>query len=214
VNGSNQLSVWQRWARQPQKIWLRKALFQVHLWSGIAAGLYIIVISLTGSVLVYRNELYRAATPEPIMSKGSVPRLTDEQLTEAATRLYRGYRVVKLGRAQNLDQTVEVQLRSGNVIKKRLFDPRSGSDVGESVPTGIRRVSKLLYLHDNLLIGETGRRVNGIGAIAVLVLASACFQPSYNAVSGPRAEQVRDVDDTDKGFERCWGPRPRTLQPR
>ena len=36
-------------------------MFQVHLWSGVVFGLYIFFISLTGSVLVYRNELYAAA---------------------------------------------------------------------------------------------------------------------------------------------------------
>jgi uncharacterized iron-regulated membrane protein len=172
VTGNNQLTVWQRWLRQPQKIWLRKALFQVHLWSGIAVGLYIFMISLTGSVLVYRNELYRAATPEPIVSKGSGPRLTDDQLKRAAQRIYPSYRVLKLGRASDLDQAVDVWLRRGDVIKKRLFDPRSGSEVGESVPIGIRLVSRLLDLHDNLLNGETGRKVNGFGALAVLVLAT------------------------------------------
>ena len=70
VGRSNQLTGWQRWVRQPQKIWLRRALFQVHLWSGIVIGLYVFMISVTGSVLVYSNELYRAATPEPIISKG------------------------------------------------------------------------------------------------------------------------------------------------
>src|SRR5438477_6125149 len=118
MTGSNQLSVWQRWVRQPQKVWLRRALFQVHLWSGITVGLYILMISVTGSVLVYRNELYRAATPGLIVSKGSGLRL-------------------------------------------RLSDPRSGSNPGNSVPTGIWLVSKLLDLHDNLLGGPTGRRVNG-----------------------------------------------------
>ena len=49
-------------------------------------GLYILMISVTGSVLVYSNELYRAATPEPIPSKASGPRLTDDQLSKAATR--------------------------------------------------------------------------------------------------------------------------------
>jgi uncharacterized iron-regulated membrane protein len=39
-------------------------LFQVHLWSGVGLGLYVFFISITGSVLVYRNELYEAATPE------------------------------------------------------------------------------------------------------------------------------------------------------
>src|SRR4030095_1735040 len=53
--------MWTRWVRQPQKIWLRRALFQVHLWSGIAIGLYIFMISVTGSVLVYRNELFVAS---------------------------------------------------------------------------------------------------------------------------------------------------------
>jgi len=171
VSANNHQTVWQRWVREPQKIWLRRALFQVHLWSGIAVGLYILLISVTGSVLVYRNELYRAATPEPIISKGSGPRLTDDQLAEAARQLYRGYRVVRIGRATNLDQAVDIWLRRGEETKKRLFDPRSGSDLGDSVPTAIWLVSTLLDLHDNLLAGSTGREVNGIGAFALLVLA-------------------------------------------
>jgi uncharacterized iron-regulated membrane protein len=55
VSGHNQATAWTRWVRQPQRIWLRRAIFQVHLWSGIGIGLYILMISLTGSVLVYRN---------------------------------------------------------------------------------------------------------------------------------------------------------------
>src|SRR5579863_3259121 len=69
VSGGNQLTVWQRWVRQPQKVWLRRLLFQVHLWSGITLGIYIVMMSVTGSVLVYSNELYKAATPAPIISR-------------------------------------------------------------------------------------------------------------------------------------------------
>jgi uncharacterized iron-regulated membrane protein len=171
VGGSNHLTVWQRWVRQPQKIWLRRALFQVHLWSGIAVGLYVFMISVTGSVLVFSNELFRAATPAPIISKSSDPRLSDIQLTQAATRQYPGYRVVKIGRALDPDEAVDVWLRRGNDIQRRLFDARTGSDMGKSVPTAIRLISILLDLHDNLLAGSTGREVNGAGALVVLVLA-------------------------------------------
>jgi uncharacterized iron-regulated membrane protein len=164
--------VWQRWVRQPQKVWLRKAFFQVHLWSGLMVGLYILMISMTGSVLVYRNELYRAATPEPIISSGSGPRMTDEQLTGSAHSLYPSYRVVKLRRPTNLDEAVEVQFARGKEVKNRLFDPRTGSDLGDSVPLGIWAVSKLLDLHDNLFAGSVGREVNGIGAFAVVLLAA------------------------------------------
>ncbi len=128
----------------------------MHLWSGIALGLYILLMSVTGSVLVYSNELYRAATPKPILSKAALPRLTNAQLAEAATHLYPGYRVASITRATDLDQAVDVWLRRGDEIKKRLFDPRSGSDLGNSIPLGISMVSKLIDLHDNLFGGSTG----------------------------------------------------------
>jgi uncharacterized iron-regulated membrane protein len=146
-------------------------LFQVHLWSGIGVGLYVLMISVTGSVLVYRNELYRAATPEPVMTRGSGPLLTDIQLTEAARRLYPDYEVVDLRRPRNPDQAVDVWLRRGGRTRVRLIDPRTGGDLGDAVPLAMRTVSGMLDLHDNLLAGETGRRVNGLGALAVLVLA-------------------------------------------
>ena len=48
---------WEQWVRQPQALWLRRATFQVHLWIGIAIGLYVVVLSLSGSVLVFRDDL-------------------------------------------------------------------------------------------------------------------------------------------------------------
>jgi uncharacterized iron-regulated membrane protein len=171
LDANQQLSVWQHWVQKPQKIWLRRALFQAHLWSGIGVGLYIFTISVTGSVLVYWNELYRAATPQPIVSNSASPRLTPEQLASAAQHLYPGYRVVKVSRARNPDQSVAISLQRGDRLKHRLFDPRTGSDLGDSVSKGMRLVAFVLDLHDNLLAGKTGRIVNGIGAFAVLLVA-------------------------------------------
>ena len=151
---------------------MRKALFQVHLWAGVTVGLYVLMISVTGSVLVYRNELYRAATRDPIVSTSPGPRLTDDQLAAAAVRSYPGYRVVRLTRLPNRDQGVDIWLRQGDTTRKRLFDPRTGADLGESVPTGIKLVSMLMDLHDNLFAGPTGRKSNGIGAVAIFLLAA------------------------------------------
>jgi uncharacterized iron-regulated membrane protein len=80
--------------------------------------------------------------------------------------------MVNLTRSRNPDQAVDIWLQRGDKIKRRLFDPRSGGDLGESVPPGIHVVSKLIDLHDNLFAGETGRKVNGIGALALLALAA------------------------------------------
>lgn len=49
----------QRWLQRPQSVPLRKALFQVHLWTGIATGLYVVMISVTGSAVVFRRDLAR-----------------------------------------------------------------------------------------------------------------------------------------------------------
>jgi uncharacterized iron-regulated membrane protein len=117
------MTVWERWVRHPQRLWLRRALFQVHLWMGLGVGLYIVVVCVTGSVLVYRNELYRAVTPRPILIVAAGERLTDDELKEAAVDVYPGYHVTNLFRARNRDQAVDVWLRRGPETRKRLFDP-------------------------------------------------------------------------------------------
>ncbi len=184
MTGGNEPTLLQRWIRQPKNIWLRRALFQMHLWSGIFFGVYILMMSVTGSVLVYSNELFNAATPDPILATSSAPRLTDNQLSAAATRSYPGYKVVKLGRALNPDQAVDVWLRRSDSTKQRLFDPRTGTDLGDSVSTGVWIISRLIDLHDNLFAGRTGRKINGIGACALLALAftgAVIWWPGVNA---------------------------------
>ena len=98
------MTLWQRWLTRPQELWFRRALFQIHLWTGIAIGLYLTLVSLSGAILVFRIELFRR----------------DED----------------------------------------------GRNLGDSA-----FIAWLLDLHDNLLAGETGRAVNGVGAILLLVLA-------------------------------------------
>ena len=166
------MDAWTRWVRQPQSLWLRKALFQVHLWVGIAIGVYILVICLTGSILVYRNELYArfAATPVRVTSSG-VP-MSEAELSALAQRAYAGFDVANFFPGREPDHAVEIILQRDTERIQRLFDPYTGRDLGNAVPVGFRITAWLLDLHDNLLGGETGRRVNAVGAALVLVLAT------------------------------------------
>ena len=70
--------------------WVRRALFQVHSWTGVGVGLYVAVVSLTGSVLVFRQEYYRYFRPGSVIAASTVPRMTAENLTESAKRVYPG----------------------------------------------------------------------------------------------------------------------------
>ena len=58
------MSLWQRWLRTPRTVLLRKVFFQIHLWIGLALGLWIVLLSVTGSALVFRREMDRAFRPE------------------------------------------------------------------------------------------------------------------------------------------------------
>jgi uncharacterized iron-regulated membrane protein len=164
------MSLWRRWVRQPQTIWLRRALFQVHMWAGIGVGLYLFFISVTGSVLVYRNELFNAVTPAPLIAVASGDLLTDDQLKESALRAYPGFTVTNLIRGLDKSHAVDLWLVHDKVEKHRLFDPYTGRDLGNSVPLGVTLVSKLIELHDNLLAGPTGRQINGAGALFLVAL--------------------------------------------
>jgi uncharacterized iron-regulated membrane protein len=49
---------WQQWLWRPKTTWIRKLVFQLHLWSGLILGLYIVVICVSGSAIVFRNDIY------------------------------------------------------------------------------------------------------------------------------------------------------------
>src|SRR5580765_8108504 len=111
------LTTWQRWKNRPQSVWLRRALFQVHLWSGIGIGLYVFVVSLTGSIVVYRNELYAAATRAPIVLTPSGPRLTDADLKAVASRAYPGSVVTGIRDDANAGQPVRITFGGSSGVK-------------------------------------------------------------------------------------------------
>jgi uncharacterized iron-regulated membrane protein len=48
---------WQQWLEHPERLLVRRIVFQVHLWVGAAAAVYIFLMSVTGSAIVFRNEL-------------------------------------------------------------------------------------------------------------------------------------------------------------
>jgi uncharacterized iron-regulated membrane protein len=48
---------WQQWLEQPHKLRLHNAVFQIHFWIGAIAAMYLAFMSVTGSIIVFRNEL-------------------------------------------------------------------------------------------------------------------------------------------------------------
>jgi uncharacterized iron-regulated membrane protein len=164
------MNLLRRWLEHPQSVWLRRALFQVHLWTGVGLGLYILVVSVTGSILVFRIELLRAFESETLIVAQRGVRLDQDGIRDAAMAAYPGFQVTQVFEGRQQNQAVEVWMNRDGTLRQRLFDPFTGEDLGDSIPAGIRFVSWVLDLHDNLLFGEGGRTANGIASMLFTVL--------------------------------------------
>ncbi len=155
---------------RPQRVRLRRALFQIHLWTGIAAGIYVLAVSVSGSAIVFRRELEKRA-PRIIDARGRAP-LSAEQFQQRVRQAYPSGELLSIVPQRRPDQPYAVVLSHGGRRVERRFDPYTGADLGDDRRWMDRVLDWLTDLHDNLLAGVTGRMLNGLGAF-LLVLMSA-----------------------------------------
>lgn len=181
------------WRRQPQGTWLRKALFQVHLWTGLGVGLYVVVISLTGSVLVYRSELRQRFDPQPRPVSVVGSRLSPDALIAATRQVFPEAEIEVWTEPDDPSLAVTMSVEDGgNGRDLLLFDPYTGAYLGNSLPVGWRLTTWTLDLHDNLLGGDTGRTVNGVGALLLAVLSLTGLVIWWPGIDGWRRALVVD----------------------
>jgi uncharacterized iron-regulated membrane protein len=162
-------SGWQRWIRQPQLLRWRHLVVQLHLWIGLMLGLYIVVLSVTGSASVLRPDVHRWFIPRSVPMEGT--RLAGDALQDAIRRTYPLYEVTNVFERRRPDTPVMVTLQRDGATVERLFDPYATRDLGLAYPPITEAIEWVVDLHDNLLTGTTGRTVNGVGALLFLALA-------------------------------------------
>jgi uncharacterized iron-regulated membrane protein len=158
------------WWRLPQRTLLRKAVFQVHLWAGLSLGLHIAVVCLSGSAIVFRNDVYDVLSDKlRVADQGK--RLSREQLTHILEDTHPGYTLRDLKPGRDGQEASEVTLaRAGGEIE-RLVNPYTGEDRGPAISGWFRLFKRLSDLHGNLMLGSRGMTVNAIGGGLTAALA-------------------------------------------
>ncbi len=205
------MSSWEKWLHRPQSLWLRKALFQVHLWTGIGIGLYVLLMSVSGSALVYRRHLAKAFSQEPRIAAGPGARMTVDELKQAAKREYPGYESIRVYERKNPDQPVEIWLVRGEKRLQRLFNPYTGADLGDTLQPAFRFILWLADLHDNLLYDRTGRRWNAIGAVLTTLLCLTGAIIWWPGITHWRSSMTVGWKVNRKGFNLCGESRESTF---
>jgi uncharacterized iron-regulated membrane protein len=160
---------WQRWVKAPQTLWFRRALFQIHLWLGIGVGLYVLMISVTGSAIVLRPQFSRWFIPSEVPSTAGTE-LKGDALEARIAQVYRDYEIVMTVPSPRKGRATYVLLKEDGEEVPHFFDQFTGADLGPSFPWQVATVEWLTDLHDNLLLGREGRRLNGWGGVLLLAM--------------------------------------------
>jgi uncharacterized iron-regulated membrane protein len=152
---------------RPQHVLLRQALFQVHLWTGVAIGLYIFVVCVTGAALVFRIHLQRVTFPHLFTATPGEP-ANAATLLERVREAFPGDRVSGIDEPTTVRPTALAYVVRGDQFLTILVDPTTGTLLGELPDRSMVRT--IQDLHFDLLAGRTGRIVNGAGAGLLLLM--------------------------------------------
>ncbi len=179
--------------------WFRRICSTVHLWVGLVLSLVLVVLSVTGSALVFRHEVDRALNPdllrvEPAGGRvplGAVIAAVGDAAPESSPRLLRLPR--------DPEAPHEVWLADDRHV---YVDPYQGTVLGVR---GDREgaMNALFALHAELLGGEGGAKVVGLIGLLTLLLGGTglvLWWPTKVTVSRLK-----------KGLQIAWRHGPRRL---
>jgi uncharacterized iron-regulated membrane protein len=155
-------------AKLPFRRWIRVA----HLWAGVGLGLWLVMLGLTGSALVYQHSLRQ------VLEKGRhiKPGLRPLSVGELLARIHRqrpDLIVLDIDGMDRSDSAWEFLIRPVKPARVErhshilLVDPGTGDIGGEQTSVGTF-MGVLAQLHYNLLSGEIGLTINAFaGGLAI-----------------------------------------------
>lgn len=155
---------------RPQMVWWRKALFQVHLWAGVILAVYMIAISVSGSILVYQRDLQDDA-PRLLQNHGATDPDFDP-IVAVAQQAYPGEPLDNIDLRTLHRRVVPVGLKAGDRDRVVYVDSVSRQIVGEEILQERHAVLQFLeVLHNELAAGPDGATVNGIGGFLLTLMS-------------------------------------------
>ncbi|AFL87436.1 putative iron-regulated membrane protein [Terriglobus roseus DSM 18391] len=151
----------------PRKIFLRRALFQIHLWLGVLLSLYVAVIGLSGSILVWEDELRKVSLHGVHFDPAHAASV--DTAIEQTQKRYPGTRASYVVLPSEGDPRWGMYLSTSPGKYRYVY---ADSTTGVPFPEGPQPLlDRVQDLHVNLLAGQTGFVVNCVCGIGLLVLA-------------------------------------------
>ncbi len=152
---------------------MKRLIYQLHSWLGIIAGLALLVIGLTGSVLVFKEEIDRAISPELVsVPDASKPRLDHDTFLATLQAELPEHKIVGWGKGPKPGASDAVYIvKVGDVEGKMLYvDPATGLPRNRNLAANETVTDWLLELHYTFFADHAGELVVGIFGIVFCLL--------------------------------------------
>jgi uncharacterized iron-regulated membrane protein len=189
--------LWETLTRRPRELPMRKVLFQVHLWMGIGVGLYVLLISITGSALVLREEVEILLYPQLFKHEGPVSgRATSAMVLNLVQPSYPDFTISAIYSPTGKRDTFMLYINKNGDYRTVYADPVTGEALGEVPAESF--IGWVQDLHFNLLAGSTGRLLNGLGGFALVVLGISGLVIWWPGVSSWKRGLTIDLDKSWK----------------
>lgn len=149
---------------------MRKLILKLHTYVGLTAGLLLALCGLTGSLLVFGEELDRALNPSLLRVEPGTEVAPLQAVLDAARQTLPGEKPSRIRLPREDDNACEVCFTAEGDPRCVYVDPYSARVLGTRVPAQSFK-GRLFYLHRRLLSGEAGETVVGVGGILLLALS-------------------------------------------
>lgn len=145
----------------------RRVFRWIHTWMGLTAGLIVAVVSLTGSIIVFRTEMEMASAPR---AAGGSRVASLNEVVQQIAQTNPDARVRRVRFPAHEGDPFVVQVESAGKQERLLSEAATGRVLGR---LNTRLVDWMIDLHRNLLFGKSGRKAVGILGIVLFTLAGS-----------------------------------------
>ncbi|MCP2028446.1 putative iron-regulated membrane protein [Flavobacterium sp. HSC-32F16] len=144
----------------------KKNIGLLHLWLGLASGLIVFIVALTGSILVFEEEIDEFVNPEfyKVSEIGTKKMTVDFYIKD----IQQNYSIKKIKRIYAFNDPERTVIVTGTDTDKKgqIFsvDPYTGKVLGKT-PERSRFFSVVLDLHRHLILGDVGKFITGCSCL-------------------------------------------------
>lgn len=145
---------------------VRKVVSKLHLYTGLAIGLLLILSGLTGSILVFREEIEALVYPELMNTVPRDERVTLQAVLETVQHAHPEDKPFFIRMPRTPEQTYLVKMNSAHDLFVYV-NPYNGMILGEYRQEDTF-IGWIALLHTELLSGERGKIILGVSALLLI----------------------------------------------